>query len=182
MENLLPHYQNSDETDFVAKPKKFNKFYFRDICKRLRIINEKHYQERLKSEIELQECKLYMNPSQVEGYKKLIFAHNFKAVTLDFERPRIHKIRDRNRLGISCRFIKTIALENNTYFAKLNIPLKHRVNAEDFRFLADSGKEFIYLLTREDIGFTDSVITCSRDYTKIYTKPHLSQSQRYWFI
>ena len=119
MENLLLHYQNSDETDFVAKPKKFNKFYFHDICKRLRIINEKHYQECLKSEIELQECELYMNPSQVEGYKKLIFAHNFKAVTLDFERPRIHKIRDRNRLGICCRFIKTIALENNTYFAKL---------------------------------------------------------------
>ena len=67
-------------------------------------------------------------------------------------------------------------------FIKMNIPLKHRVNAEDFRFLADSGKEFIYLLTREDIGFTDSVITCSRDYIKIYTKPHLSQSQRYWFI
>ena len=38
-----------------------------------------------------------MNPSQVEGYKKLIFVHNFKAVLKDFERSRIFEIRDRNR-------------------------------------------------------------------------------------
>lgn len=250
-----------------------------------------------------------MNPAQVEGYKKLIFVHNFKAVSRDFERPPVFEIRDRNRLGIVCRFMKTIALENNTYFAKLikwlsqwyfcqnhekfgilcygatnsgkslfadllyseyqdweiggfscppgtnvsqfhldnllntliyrcdkmffenisivqrmknllegsrlmdtdvkykskqqvlpnptlismngktlhfvfkwcseevepfrsrciflkmNIPLKHRINSEDFKYLADSGKEFIYLLTREDINFSDSLVSCSKDYT-----------------
>ena len=101
-----------------VRPKKFNKFHFRDICRRLKIINERHYQECLKTESDLQECELYMNPSQVEGYKKLIFVHNFKAVERDFERPRIFEIRDCNRLGIVCRFLKTIALENNSYFAK----------------------------------------------------------------
>ena len=105
--------------DARPKPKKYNKFLFRDICKKLKIINEKHYQEYLKDNNELQECKVYMNPSQVEGYKKLIFAHNFKSVNKTFERPRIFEIRDRNRLGIVCRFLKTIALENATYFGKL---------------------------------------------------------------
>ena len=41
--------------------------------------------------------QMYMNPSQVEGYKILIFVHNYKAVLKDFERPRIFEIRDRNR-------------------------------------------------------------------------------------
>ena len=74
------------------KPKKFNKFHFRDICKSLMIINEKHYQKCLEDSSDLQECELYMNPSQVEGYKKLIFAHNYKAFSKIFERPRIFEI------------------------------------------------------------------------------------------
>lgn len=48
----------------------------------------------------------------------------------------------------------------------MNIPLKHRIDAEDFRYLADSGKEFIYLLTRQDISYVDNSVTCNRDYTK----------------
>ena len=306
----MPQFLNSDEVDAPpVRPKKYNKFYFRDLCRRLKIINEKHYQKCLKTEFELQECELYMKPAQVEGYKKLIFVHNFKSVSRDFERPRVFEIRDRNRLGIVCRFVKTIALENNTYFAKLikhlsrwyfcrnhkkfgilcygatnsgkslladllcseyrnweigafscppgtnvsqfhldnllntfvyrcdemvfenisivqrmknllegsrlmdtdvkykskqqilpnptfismngrsvnsvfkwcseeqepfqsrciflkmNIPLKHRINSEDFKYLAESGKEFIYLLSREDINCTDTIVSCSRDYT-----------------
>ena len=43
-------------------------------------------------------------------------------------------------------------------FLKMNIPLKHRINSEDFKYLADSGKEFIYLLTWEDINFLDSLV------------------------
>ena len=68
-------------------------------------------------------------------------------------------------------------------FLKMNIPLKHRINCEDFKYLAESGKEFIYLLSREDMSYSDSLISCSRDYTSdicIYEemKPHLSQSQQ----
>ena len=119
LENLLPLFQTSDEIDGQEKPKKFNKFIFRNICKRYNIINEKHYQECLKSVNDLQECEVSMNPSQLEGYKKLIFIHNFKRIPSTFTRPQVFQIGDRNRLGICCRFIKTVALENGISFDNL---------------------------------------------------------------
>ena len=60
-----------------------------------------------------------MNPSQLEGYKKLIFVDNFKRLSTTFKTPRIYELRDRNRLGICCKFLKTIALENQTNFDSL---------------------------------------------------------------
>ena len=119
LENLLPHFQNSDEMDGPAKPVKYNKFIFRDICTKLGIINEKHYQECLKDSKQLQECEIAMNPTQLEGYKKLIFVHNFKKQLQDFQWSPIFEIRDRNRLGIWCRFLKTISIENNINFDTL---------------------------------------------------------------
>ena len=49
-------------------------------------------------------------------------------------------------------------------FLKMNIPLKHRINSEDFRYLAASGKEFIYLLSREDMHYSDTIVQPSKDY------------------
>ena len=63
----------------------------------------------------------------------------------------------------------------------MNISLKHRINCEDFKYLAESGKEFIYLLSQEDMSYSDNLISCSRDYTSDICiwyeemKPHLSQ-------
>ena len=104
--------EEDDEIDPRPPKKKYNKFYFRELCDSSNIINEKHYQHCLISSIELKKCEIYLNPSQLEGYKKLIFIHNFKRIQQVFEMPKIYEIRDRNILGIVCRFLKTIALEN----------------------------------------------------------------------
>ena len=96
LESLLPLFQKSTETDGANKPMRYNKFVFRDICKRHNIINEKHYQHCLREVCKLQECEVYMNPSQLEGYKKLIFIQNFKRLSASFERPRIFEIREKN--------------------------------------------------------------------------------------
>ena len=64
-----------------------------------------------------------MNPSQVEGYEKLIFVHNFQKLKATFEFPKIFEIRDRNRLGICCRFLKTMALENQKSTVELTTEL-----------------------------------------------------------
>ena len=104
--------EDDDEVDGPTPKKKYNKFYFRELCDSLNIINKKHYQHCLISYNELKECEIYLNPSQLEGYKKLIFVHNFKRIQQVFEMPKIYEIRDRNMLGIVCRFLKTIALEN----------------------------------------------------------------------
>lgn len=52
-----------------------------------------------------------MNPSPLEGYKKLVFMHNFKEMKKSFERLFVVSYRNRNRVGIVCCFLKTIALE-----------------------------------------------------------------------
>ena len=114
LEGLLQHYDPPiDETNFDAKPDKklYNKFYFRRLLQRYKIINKRHYQEVLSSSEELQECEIYMNPSPLEGYKKLVFMHNFKEMKKSFERLFVVSYRNRNRIGIVCCFLKTIALE-----------------------------------------------------------------------
>ena len=78
--SLVQAFATEEDDEIDARPlkKKYNKFYFRELCDSLNIINEKHYQHCLISSIELKQCEIYLNPSQLEGYKKLIFIHNFK--------------------------------------------------------------------------------------------------------
>ena len=66
---LIPLYslQKVDSKDGKPKKKLFNKFLFRDLVKSHCIINERHYQETLKLDLELQEAEIHMNPSQLEG-------------------------------------------------------------------------------------------------------------------
>lgn len=56
--------EDDDEVDGPPLKKKYNKFYFRELCDSLNIINEKHYQHCLISSNELKECEIYLNPSQ----------------------------------------------------------------------------------------------------------------------
>lgn len=61
LEGLLQHYDPPiDETNFDAKidKKLYNKFYFRRLLQRYKIINKRHYQEVLSSSEELQECEI----------------------------------------------------------------------------------------------------------------------------
>ena len=76
LEGLLPLFEKDEEDGEPPVKKRLNKFYFRDILRR-NVINERH-QGILKTNLELQECELALNPSQLEGYKKLIFVHNFR--------------------------------------------------------------------------------------------------------
>ena len=50
-------------------------------------------------------------------------------------------------------------------FLEMNIPLKHRINSTDFKFLAESGKEFIYILSRKFLSMADSTVINVKDYT-----------------
>ena len=75
------------------------------------IIHEKH-QYILTTSTKLQDLEICLNPSQLEGYKKLIFVHNFRKQCAEFEIPRVLQFSDYNKLGIVCRFLKTIAYEN----------------------------------------------------------------------
>ena len=52
-----------------------------------------------------------MNPSQIAGYKKFIFVHDYRKHAATFPHPFVVSFRECSRLGIVCRFLKTIALE-----------------------------------------------------------------------
>lgn len=113
-------WTHGDEPDGPPNPpKKYNKFLFRSICNSLDIINEKHYQNCLKDVVDLQECEICMNLSQLESYKKLIFVHNFRRLLATYKIPRMYELQEKNRLGICCRFLKTIAIENSCTFNSL---------------------------------------------------------------
>lgn len=48
------------------------------------------------------------------------------------------------------------AFRTRCVFLKMNIPLHHRINRSDFKFLAESGKEFIYISTKSDINLRET--------------------------
>ena len=56
-----------DSKDRKPKKKLFYKFLFRDLVKSHCVIKERHYQQILKLDLELQEAEIHMNPSQLEG-------------------------------------------------------------------------------------------------------------------
>ena len=124
LEDLLPLFEKDEEDGPPSKKKWYNKFCFRDILRKNLVINERHYQELLKTNTELQECKVALNLSQLEGYKKLIFVQNFRKLSSTFEILFCTTFREKNRLGIVCRFLKTIALENNLDVSELVDKLK----------------------------------------------------------
>ena len=66
LEGLFPLFDpQADETDFQDKPdkKSYNKFFFRKLLKKYKIINERHYQEVFRTCDDLQQCEIYTNPS-----------------------------------------------------------------------------------------------------------------------
>lgn len=109
LENLLT--VRMDHVDAIPEKPKKMKFYFRELVSNFQILNEKH-QYILTTSTELQDLEICLNPSQLEGYKKLILVHNFCKQCAEFEIPRVLQFSDYNKLGIVCRFLKTIAYEN----------------------------------------------------------------------
>ena len=45
----------------------------------------------------------------------------------------------------------------------MNIPLHHRINKEDCKYLAVSGFEFIYILTKTDMNCRESEVSNTKD-------------------
>ena len=151
LEGLLPVYNpDIDEVDAMPRKNKYNKFYFRKILSTYNAINERDYQEVLQKNIELQHCKVYMNRNQLEGYKKLIFVHNYRKVSSCFERSFAVNVREKNRLGIACRFLKTIAIENQIsihclleYLTRWYFQLNHKKLGLIFFGSTNSGKSLL---------------------------------------
>ena len=122
---LVPLYslQKVDSKDGKPKKKLFNKFLFRDLVKSHCIINERHYQETLKLDLELQEAEIHMNPSQLEGYKKILLGHNFRRLSNTFKPPAVTVTENRTKLVMASRFLRTIPMENKMDVCELTVKL-----------------------------------------------------------
>ena len=79
------------------------------------------------------------------------------------------------------------AFKTRVVFLKMHIPLQNRVESKDFQYLAKSGKEFIYILTKCFMDLQNETTVAIKDCTSdicIWVKNlwHLCQSQQCPFI
>ena len=57
------------------------------------------------------------------------------------------------------------AFESRASFLKMELPLKHRIGENEFSYLANTGKELIYILTKIYLSIREIEVVSLKDYT-----------------